>query len=83
MIAFNIHTFSFVWIVYRANDAGFLYVAHEVDSSITLPPDVNNWKVVGHCSSECTKSKFPKDGIKFFNVLLHSHLSGEDLVMID
>lgn len=63
----------------RPIDAGQLMVGHDVTPSITIPPNTDNFVTVGHCGAECTSKQFPEGGIKIFNALLHSHLSGRKL----
>lgn len=60
-------------------DAAQLVVGHDVSKSMTIPPNTSNFVTAGHCSSFCTRLKFPPQGITLFNALLHSHLSGRKL----
>lgn len=79
----DIHYHTGIRVFYTENlrpkDAGFLYVGHEVDASITIAPDAPNWKVTGHCAGSCTQEKFPENGVNFFNVLLHAHLASRKM----
>ncbi|XP_021961495.1 DBH-like monooxygenase protein 2 homolog [Folsomia candida] len=63
----------------REHDAGLLMVGHQVNQALTVPPNTTSFVTVGHCASSCTQEKLPQDGIKVFNSLLHSHLSGRKL----
>jgi hypothetical protein len=66
----------------REHDAGLLVLGHDVSPAMTIPPNVTNFVVSGHCAGECTEDALGQhhpDGIKAFNVLLHSHISGRKL----
>lgn len=69
---------SFITFNSRDNEAGTLSLGHDTIYTLTIPPVSTDWMVVGQCSSECTRH-LPSQGIKFFNVFLHSHLSGRKL----
>jgi hypothetical protein len=60
---------------YRPIDAGLMTIGHEVDVSLTVPPNTKDYVVAGHCSPTCTEM-LPKAGVTIFNVLLHAHLAG-------
>ncbi|CAG7674168.1 unnamed protein product, partial [Allacma fusca] len=63
----------------RENDAGVLFVAHDFVFTMIIPPATSDYVVNGHCSSACTQSQFPENGITVFNVGLHSHLAGRKI----
>jgi len=63
----------------RTQKAAQLMVYHETSVVLTVPPNATEFVVTGHCSSECTRGKFPEEGITVFNVLLHAHVSGRKL----
>ncbi len=67
---------------FREIDAGLLTLGHNVHPSMTIPPNTTNFVVSGHCASGCMQyalNQSHPDGIKAFNVLLHSHISGKKL----
>jgi len=64
----------------REHEAGEIMVGHDVSPALTVPPDTTNFITAGHCSSDCTAKHFPREGIKVFNSLLHSHLAGSVVV---
>lgn len=59
----------------RPIDAGLMTIGHQVDVSLTVPPNTQDYVVVGHCSPTCTLL-LPLAGVTIFNALLHSHLAG-------
>jgi hypothetical protein len=59
----------------RPIDAGLMTVGHQVDASLTVPPNTKEYVAVGHCSPTCT-NLLPINGLTVFNALLHSHISG-------
>jgi len=63
-------------------DAGALTIGHGYgfpDSQLIIPPNRQDFVVAGHCSSGCTQRYLPQSGISVFNVLMHSHISGETI----
>ncbi|XP_035704417.1 DBH-like monooxygenase protein 2 homolog isoform X2 [Folsomia candida] len=62
----------------RPIDAGLMTIGHQVDVSLTVPPNTQDYVVVGHCSPTCTLL-LPLAGVTIFNALLHSHLAGRVL----
>ncbi|OXA47290.1 DBH-like monooxygenase protein 1 [Folsomia candida] len=60
------------------HEAAVITLGHEVDVSLLVPPNISDYKVVGHCGAECTQH-WPEGGINIFNSLLHSHLSGRKI----
>lgn len=66
----------------RPNDGGLLMLRHEspgLTPSLLIPPSSIDHKVYGMCGSECTRQIFPRGGIKFYAMLLHSHNAGREL----
>jgi hypothetical protein len=63
----------------RPVEAAMLLVSHSVVPSHLIPPKVEDYVTVGHCSPKCTADNFPEDGITIFNILLHAHKSGRKL----
>ncbi|CAL8110020.1 unnamed protein product [Orchesella dallaii] len=64
------------------DEANLMKVAIDTGISITIPPSQNEYVVSGHCASECTAaglSATGDEGVKVFNSLLHSHLSGRKM----
>ncbi|XP_035707513.1 DBH-like monooxygenase protein 1 homolog isoform X2 [Folsomia candida] len=56
----------------RPIEVGLLGFGVVADFRLTIPPDSSNFKVVSHCSPECTKF-LPDTGYTLFNVQLHAH----------
>jgi hypothetical protein len=75
---FIISEFIKIILIFRELDAGQLMIGHDVNPSLLVPPNTDDFVVAGHCSSECT-NQFPEGGLTVFNSLLHSHLSGRKL----
>lgn len=46
-----------------------------MDISLTVPPNQEAFKVVGHCSPHYTQEAIDSDGITVFGSMLHSHKS--------
>lgn len=67
--------------LHSEHDAGLVTLGHDVEISLTVPPNTPDFLVVGHCAPGCTE-KFPADGLTVFNSLLHSHLSGKQFSVI-
>jgi len=61
----------------RQYDAAMMTIGHTVIGSLIIPPKSPEFKIIGHCGSECTKKGVPETGIKIFNTLLHTHLAGK------
>ncbi len=61
----------------RRYDAGMMTVGHTVIASLLIPPKTKDFKIVGHCTADCTKKGVPADGFKIFSLLLHTHLAGK------
>lgn len=61
----------------RPIDAGILAIGQGVDISLTIPPNQDAFKVVGHCSPQCTYEALEPEGITVFASMLHSHKSGK------
>jgi hypothetical protein len=60
-------------------EAGISVMSQAMTYSHIVPPLVQEYVTVGHCSPVCTGQVIPGDGAKIFNVLLHSHLAGRKL----
>jgi hypothetical protein len=65
--------------VLREKEAGMMSIGHATGTSLILPPNSKGWKVVGHCSADCTGSSLEQDGINIFNINLHAHLAGRKM----
>lgn len=63
----------------RDIDIGLMRVDHGINIQLTVPPNVSNYVVAGHCSSECTENYFPEEGVTIFSSFLHAHLAGRKL----
>ncbi|OXA49591.1 DBH-like monooxygenase protein 1 homolog [Folsomia candida] len=63
----------------RPIDAGILALGQYVDVSLTVPPNQDAFKVVGHCSPQCTQEALEPEGITVFASMLHSHKSGRKM----
>ncbi|OXA49743.1 DBH-like monooxygenase protein 1 [Folsomia candida] len=63
----------------RPIDAGILAIGQGVDISLTIPPNQDAFKVVGHCSPQCTYEALEPEGITVFASMLHSHKSGRKM----
>ncbi|XP_021958935.1 DBH-like monooxygenase protein 1 [Folsomia candida] len=63
----------------RSIDAGILAIGQGVDISLTIPPNQDGFKVVGHCSPQCTQEALGPEGITVFGSMLHSHKSGRKM----
>ncbi len=63
----------------RETEVGLLLMSHDVNPQLLVPPMVTDYIVAGHCSSECTETFLPDDGITIFNNLFHAHLAGRKL----
>jgi hypothetical protein len=61
----------------RKYDAGVLYIGKEM-GNIEIPPHEKAYDISGECHSSCTAA-LPKEGIKIYGALLHSHLLGRSL----
>jgi len=61
---------------YRQYDAGMMTIGHTVLASLVIPPKTKDFMIVGHCGADCTNKAIPKEGINFFNLMLHTHLAG-------
>jgi len=66
-------------MIFRPIDAGLMTIGHQVDASLTVPPNMEDYVVSGHCSPTCTEL-LPPAGVTIFNALLHAHLAGNYLV---
>lgn len=64
----------------REIDAGVIMVGSSVSPNMLIPPG-QEWTTVGICSGDCTEKSFPKDGIRVFQGLLHSHLLGHSITI--
>lgn len=65
----------------REIETGLLVITQSVSPVLTVPPQVSDFVVSAHCSSECTEKFIPTDGITVFNNLFHAHLAGRKLVL--
>jgi hypothetical protein len=65
----------------REHNAGILYIGHDVDYKMILPPNTPNFTVTSICSDTCTKKIFPSGGIHIFANMLHTHLTGTGLIL--
>ncbi|XP_035702350.1 DBH-like monooxygenase protein 2 homolog [Folsomia candida] len=64
----------------REHDAGQLAIGHMTNPVLTIPPNVDDFVITGHCPPEATRWGIaPETGITVFNSLLHSHISGRKL----
>lgn len=59
----------------REVDAGLMWTPYDNNPSLIIPPETTGFTISTHCAPACTQ-KLPADGIKIFNVLLHSHIAG-------
>ncbi|XP_013180153.1 PREDICTED: MOXD1 homolog 1-like [Papilio xuthus] len=57
----------------RAHDAALLGAGIGVSALHVIPPKQRQYRTVGICGSECTKTMIPDDGITIVSVLLHAH----------
>ncbi|XP_069165930.1 MOXD1 homolog 1-like isoform X2 [Procambarus clarkii] len=62
----------------REHDAGVLTIGHDISPLLVVPPGTH-WLTVGICHPDCTQQGLPEDGIKVFEVLLHSHILGSKM----
>jgi len=60
----------------REIEAGFFQILHNYLPSLVVPPETQDWTIVGHCSSACTQASFDPEGINIFAVAMHAHTSG-------
>lgn len=63
----------------RRNDAGLMAIGIDTAAlppSLLVPPYSTEHRVLGHCSSDCTRRIYPFEGITAFAGTLHSHSSG-------
>lgn len=58
----------------RELDAAMLVVSHKLEPSFIIPENFTDFTTIGHCSPSCTRKL--TDSVHFFNVNLHSHISG-------
>ncbi|XP_018370412.1 PREDICTED: MOXD1 homolog 1 [Trachymyrmex cornetzi] len=63
----------------RPKEAGILVTGVAVSPLHLIPPQRKEYATVGYCTSECTHTMFPKEGINIISVVLHSHLAGRRL----
>ncbi|CAG7729825.1 unnamed protein product, partial [Allacma fusca] len=63
----------------RKQEAGIIRIGYETGIGLMIPPNTSNYIIAGHCSSTCTESRFPDEGIKVFTLILHSHLAGRKM----
>lgn len=57
----------------REIDAGVFGVAHTTSHLQIIPPGSENFLNVAHCSAECTRARFPREGVNVINVMFHAH----------
>ncbi|XP_021953168.2 DBH-like monooxygenase protein 1 [Folsomia candida] len=61
----------------KEQDAGLLAVLHTTSPIISVPPNAEDYVVVGHCGPSCTSWGIAEvDGVTIFNIGFHSHISG-------
>lgn len=62
----------------RPNEIGIMTIGQDVPAatSILIPPNTPNERLVGHCGSTCTDAMLPDEGIDLFMMFMHTHLSG-------
>ncbi|KYM84098.1 MOXD1 like protein 1 [Atta colombica] len=63
----------------RPQEAGILVTGVAVSPLHLIPPQRKEYATVGYCTSACTQTMFPEDGINIVSVVLHSHLAGRRL----
>jgi len=61
--------------IIRPTDAGLMWTPHETNMGLVIPPNTPDFVLSAHCDPTCT-DYLPAEGIKIFNVLLHSHKAG-------
>lgn len=57
----------------RQHDAALLGAGIGVSALHVIPPKQRRYRTVGICSSECTDTTLPDEGINIVSVLLHAH----------
>lgn len=58
----------------RDIDAGTIQIGNI--NGIFVPPQIDDFNVVGYCHSTCTNQWIPEGGVTFFAYFLHAHLLG-------
>ncbi|XP_050715576.1 uncharacterized protein LOC126998176 [Eriocheir sinensis] len=65
----------------REYDSGTLMFGQHVFPSIIIPPGQPRFLAAGFCDTTCTQQMLPKEGVKIFQGVLHSHLLGTSLFL--
>ena len=61
----------------RKYDAAILEIGLEYTDKNSIPPEQNQFDLMGYCTSECTWASLPPSGITIFASQLHTHLTGK------
>lgn len=64
----------------RENDYGTITVHARFGQFQMIPPKAVGFRSMAYCTSECTESVLPKDGITVTHATLHGHLTARKLV---
>lgn len=65
----------------RKNDYGTITVHARFGQFQLIPPKAVGFKNMAFCSSECTKSVIPKEGITVTHATLHGHLTATKMIL--
>jgi len=63
----------------RENDFGTLTMHHRFGQFQLIPPKTEGFRNFAYCTSECTESVIPKEGITVTHATLHAHLTAKKL----
>jgi len=78
----NVHFCSFFKIFQKLAQGPFCNQFHIVEHTFfyhhdyQVPPKSKHHVIVGHCAEGCTRKILPPTGINVVSVLLHTHLNG-------
>ncbi|KAM9820161.1 dopamine beta-hydroxylase [Neosynchiropus ocellatus] len=63
----------------RPYDAGIMELGLVYTPIMAIPPKQHTFYLSGYCSSKCTQTALPQDGIYIFASQLHTHLAGREV----